>query len=133
MYCLVVVISIYVVVLVGFKACDRYKMNKSAERQSPCGTPMSVTISSPVSFPSFTLSITFSVNFNDVQFIAFQEAAQYCEKFYSVDSVKCLAHIQHKEVVVVCLPIPMEGMGRLQFSDLFSQNCQLHHRRLEST
>ena len=26
----------------------------------------------------------------------------------------------------------MEGMGRLQFSDLFSQNCQFHHRRLES-
>ena len=35
-------------------------------------------------------------------------------------------------VVVVCLPRPMEGMGRLQFSDLFSQNCQFHHRRLES-
>ena len=33
---------------------------------------------------------------------------------------------------VVCLPRPMEGMGRLQFSDLFSQNCQFHHRRLES-
>ena len=36
------------------------------------------------------------------------------------------------KVVVVCLPRPMEGMGRLQFSDLFSQNCQFHHRRLES-
>ena len=36
------------------------------------------------------------------------------------------------EIVVVCLPRPMEGMGRLQFSDLFSQNCQFHHRRLES-
>ena len=35
-------------------------------------------------------------------------------------------------VVVVCLPRPMEGMGRLKFSDLFSQNCQFHHRRLES-
>ena len=23
--------------------------------------------------------------------------------------------------VVVCLPIPMEGMGRLQFSDLFTE------------
>ena len=35
--------------------------------------------------------------------------------------------------VVVCLPRPMEGMGRLQFSDLFfPQNCQFHHRRLES-
>ena len=38
----------------------------------------------------------------------------------------------HGCVVVVCLPRPMEGMGRLQFSDLFSQNCQFHHRRLES-
>ena len=35
-------------------------------------------------------------------------------------------------IVVVCLPRPMEGIGRLQFSDLFSQNCQFHHRRLES-
>ena len=26
----------------------------------------------------------------------------------------------------------MEGMGRLQFSNLFSQNCQFHHRPLES-
>ena len=34
--------------------------------------------------------------------------------------------------VVVCLPRPMGRMGRLQFSDLFSQNCQFHHRRLES-
>ena len=35
-------------------------------------------------------------------------------------------------VAVVCLPRPMEGMGRLQFSHLFSQYCQFHHRRLES-
>ena len=35
-------------------------------------------------------------------------------------------------VVVVCLLRPMEGMGRLQFSNLFSQNCQFRHRRLES-
>ena len=35
--------------------------------------------------------------------------------------------------VVVCLPRPMEGMGRLQFLDLFPpQNCQFHHRQLES-
>ena len=36
-------------------------MNKCADRLSPCGTPVSVTISSPVSFPIFALSITFSV------------------------------------------------------------------------
>ena len=35
-------------------------------------------------------------------------------------------------VVVVFLPRPMEGMGRLQFPDIFSQNCHFHHRRLES-
>ena len=40
--------------------------------------------------------------------------------------------LHHMHVVVVCLPRHMEGMGRLQFSDLFSQNCQFHHRRLES-
>ena len=34
-----------------------------------------------------------------------------------------------QDVVVVCLPRPMEGMGRLQFH-LFSQNCQIHHRLL---
>ena len=39
---------------------------------------------------------------------------------------------RQQQHVVVCLPRPMEGMGRLQFSDLFSQNCQFHHRRLES-
>ena len=36
---------------------------------------------------------------------------------------------KRNNVVVVCLP---RRMGRLQFSDLFSQNCQFHHRRLES-
>ena len=34
--------------------------------------------------------------------------------------------------VVVCLPRPMEGMGWLQFSDLFTE-CQFHHRRMESS
>ena len=41
-------------------------------------------------------------------------------------------HLHDETHIVVCLPIPMEGMGRLQFSDLFSQNYQFHHRRLES-
>ena len=36
-------------------------MNKSADRQYPCGTLAYVTISSPVSSPIFTLSIMFSV------------------------------------------------------------------------
>ena len=36
----------------------------------------------------------------------------------SIESQAVLTHC-----VVVCLPRPMEGMGRLQFSDLFSQNC----------
>ena len=47
---LVVVVFIFVV-LVGFKACVRYTMNKSADKQSPCGTHASVTISPSVSFP----------------------------------------------------------------------------------
>ena len=36
-------------------------MNKSADIQSPRGTPVSITISSPVSFPFYTLRIMFSV------------------------------------------------------------------------
>ena len=55
-----------VVGLVGFNSRARYKMNKSADRQSHCGTPVSVTISAPVSFSIFTLSITFSVRTLDV-------------------------------------------------------------------
>ena len=48
------------------------------------------------------------------------------------DDSSILSEINPDVVVVVFLPRPMEGMGRLQFSDLFSQNCQFHHRRLES-
>ena len=36
-----------------------------------------------------------------------------CECVY-VDCVECFAHVD-------CLPRPMEGMGRLQFSDLLSE------------
>ena len=49
------------VVLVGFKVCVMYTINKSAGMQSPCGTLVPITISFPVSSPIFTLSITFSV------------------------------------------------------------------------
>ena len=35
-------------------------MNKSADREYHYGTPVSVTISTPVTFSIFTLSITFS-------------------------------------------------------------------------
>ena len=31
----------------------------------------------------------------------------------------CLLCYEQHEVVVVCLPRPMDGMGRLQFSDFF--------------
>ena len=33
--------------------------------------------------------------------------------------------------VVVCLPRPMEGMGDSNFQ-IYLQNCQFHHRRMES-
>ena len=57
----------YIVVPVCFKGCASYQMNKSVCMQSSCGTHVSVTIPSHISFPLFTLSITFSVrNFNDV-------------------------------------------------------------------
>ena len=36
-----------------------------------------------------------------------------------------------KIIVVVCLPRPVEGRGDSKFQ-MFSQNCQFHHRRLES-
>ena len=36
-----------------------------------------------------------------------------------------------RALVVVCLPRPMEGMGDSNFQ-IFSQNCQFHHRRMES-
>ena len=52
----------------GFKACAKiglgYRMKRSAVIHSPCGRPIpvSVVISSPISFSIFTLSFTFSVN-----------------------------------------------------------------------
>ena len=68
--------SFFVVVLVGIKICVRSIMNKSAYMQFPCGTHVSVTIS----FPKFVFNCysqynVFCENFNDVQFIVFQEGA----------------------------------------------------------
>ena len=60
---------------------------------------------------------------------------QKVEKIFRTDLLKAASHHIHTErhrLHVVCLLRPMEGMGRLQFSDFFSQNCQFHHRRLES-
>ena len=82
----------------GFKACARYRMKRSADTQSPCGTPVFVIISSPSSSSIFTWSLTSSVSIVlncvvhfDLEFLIVLQIASFrslCQKLCSCQASK---------------------------------------------